>query len=367
MRAVLLRILTLFYGLCLAAAFMPARPCAAQATAPGRQPLRVATRVVAPFVVEENGALKGFSIELWDRIAQRMGVKYRYVKSPTVKDLLEDVRTGKADIGISAISITAERDKSFDFSQPMYESGLQIMVRRNHGTSSLWSRFASVISPALLQLIGLILIIVLVPAHIVWLLERHHSEGIIKDKTYFPGIFEAIWWAAATLATQADSMPRHALARVVAVIWMFTSVVFVAYFTAQVTTSLTVQQLHSDITGPDDLPGKRVATVTGSTSAQYLRDRNIPVIEFPRVDDACAALADEQADAVVYDAPVLRYYASHAGHGQTDMVGPVFRKENYGIVLPPNSRYREPVNQALLTLRENGEYDELNDKWFGGE
>lgn len=70
--------------------------------------------------------------------------------------------------------------------------------------------------------------------------------------------------------------------------------------------------------------------------------------------------------AVVYDAPVLHYYASHEGKGKVQVVGSVFRKENYGIAFPANSRHRKPVNEVLLKLKENGTYDRLYDKWFGG-
>lgn len=42
-----------------------------------------------------------------------------------------------------------------------------------------------------------------------------------------------MWWAAGTLATQAEQMPRHWFARVLAILWMFVGVVFVAYYTAQ--------------------------------------------------------------------------------------------------------------------------------------
>lgn len=38
------------------------------------------------------------------------------------------------------------------------------------------------------------------------------------------------------------------------------SVVFVAYYTAQLTAPLNVEQIQGDINGPDDLPGKRTAT-----------------------------------------------------------------------------------------------------------
>src|SRR5947207_4590062 len=119
----------------------------------------------------------------------------------------------------------------------------------------------------LLYVLGVALILLLM-AHLVWLFERRNAAGMLTHRTYFPGIFEACWWAASTLATQADQMPRAATARIIAVIWMFMSVVFIAYFTAAVTSSLTVQQLRGDINGPEDLPGKRVGSVRGSTSVE---------------------------------------------------------------------------------------------------
>ena len=198
----------------------------------------------------------------------------------------------------------------------------------------------------------------------VWWSERRHPRGMIGSRSYFPGIFEACWWAAATLATQADQMPRSALGRAIAVLWMFTAVVFVAYFTATVTTALTVQQLQGDIKGPEDLPGKQVATTTGSTSAAYVRQQNVQVSEFAKIEQTYEVLLKGQADAVVFDSPVLLYYAAHEGKGKVSVVGSVFRKESYGIVFPQNSPYRRPVNNALLTLKENGTYQRLYDKWF---
>jgi polar amino acid transport system substrate-binding protein len=161
-------------------------------------------------------------------------------------------------------------------------------------------------------------------------------------------------------------MPRAALARVVAVFWMFASVVFIAYFTAAVTSNLTLQQLRGDINGPEDLPGKKVASVKGSTSVEYLRQHNAEVEEFAKVEEAYQALQQGQVSAVVYDAPVLLYYASHEGKGKVQTVGAIFRKENYGIVFPDKSPLRKRVNEALLKLRENGAYDQLYTKWFGG-
>lgn len=143
------------------------------------------------------------------------------------------------------------------------------------------------------------------------------------------------------------------------------SVIFVAYFTAAVTAAITVQQLQGNISGPGDLPGQRIGTTTGSTASNWLTEHNITPTEFQAIADAFAALERRQLDAVVFDAPVLLYYANHSGLGKVQVVGPIFRKENYGIAFPLGSDLRKPVNSALLKLRENGTFDALYARWFG--
>lgn len=327
--------------------------------------LNVETRVgVPPFVFEENGQLTGFSIELWQKLSVELGAKYKLNKNSNIADLLSNVDKGKSDLGIAAISITSEREEKFDFSYPMFESGLQIMVIAKGNGKTTPNLFTLFFSPELLQLFGIMILIVLIPAHIVWVAERGSSSGMGISRAYFPGIFQACWWSASTLATQADAMPKALLGRVVAIVWMFTSVVFVAYFTATVTTSLTVQQLYGTIQGPSDLPGKIVATTKGSTSAKYLSDRNIQKLEFASIDSAYNSLVNGYANAIVFDSPVLLYYASHGGKGKVQVVGEVFQKESYGIVFKTNSPLRESINNALLILQEKGIYQELYDKWF---
>jgi polar amino acid transport system substrate-binding protein len=352
-----------FAALLLAALFLS--PAFAQ-TDPST--LKVATRVLPPLVVEEKGALTGFSIDLWNSIAEKLKLKTDYQTAPDVRSLLDLVRTGKADLGIAAISITEERNREFDFSQPMMNAGLQIMVRgkgANAEANPLRDLLNLLFSPMILVWLGIAFLLILIPAHLVWLLERDHKDGIIPSRNYFPGIFYAMFWAAGTLATQADQMPRHWLARVLAVLWMFTAVVFVAFYTAQLTATLTVQQIKGGIDGPEDLPGKQVATTKGSTAADYLRRHNAEVLEFASIADAYRALFDRRADAVVFDAPVLLYFASHDGKGRVQVVGSVFRKEDYGIVFRAGSPLRKRVDGALLALREDGTYLQLYEKWFG--
>jgi polar amino acid transport system substrate-binding protein len=326
--------------------------------------LKVMTKILPPFVIEENGELGGFSIELWKNIAQELGVKSDFKKTASIPGLLSAIKDKQADLSIAAISVTAEREKEFDFSQPIFDAGLQILVRNQGSQSSLAKILGSIFTPTLFHLLGLMVLIVLIPAHIIWLVERNHTGGFLENSAYFPGIFKACWWAAATLATQAEEMPKSAWGRVMAVVWMFISVVFIAYFTATVTTSLTVEQLQSNIKGPQDLVSKRVGTIAGTTSETYLKQQKIEATKFKQTDEAYAALNDNNIDAVVFDAPILLYYAAHDGKGKAQVVGNVFRKESYAIALPNGSPYRKAINNAILSLQEKGTYQEIYDKWF---
>lgn len=347
--------------------FLSVLPASAQ-TVPSE--LKVGTRVLPPMVTQQGEALSGFSIDLWNAIAERMKVKTAYQTAPDVRALLGLIRDSKVDLAISAISITAAREAEFDFSQPMMSAGLQIMVRgkgKDGDSSPLGDLAGLIFSKGFLVWIGIAALLVLVPAHLVWLLERNHPSGLLAHRSYIPGIFDAIYWASTTLATQGGDMPRHWLSRIVTVLWMFTGIVFVALYTAQLSATLTVQQIQGGINGPDDLKGKRVATTRGSTAANALRDLQAEVVEVPAIAEAYAALLDKKVEAVVFDSPILLYYAANEGKGKVHMVGSTFRKEDYGIAFPSGSPLRKRVNEVLLELREDGSYQKIYDKWFAAK
>src|SRR5262245_45508562 len=158
---------------------------------PKEERLRVATRGVKPFVFEENGKLTGFSRELWQEIARHLNIQFEFVVKPTVRDLLASVDGHNANLGIAAISITAERELKWDFSQPMFEAGLQILTPAQVSRAGLLKTIvANLFSAAVLPyVLGVAFILILI-AHIVWLLERRNPTGMLTHPTYYPGIFE---------------------------------------------------------------------------------------------------------------------------------------------------------------------------------
>jgi ABC-type amino acid transport substrate-binding protein len=338
------------------------------ATAFAQQKIRVVTKPVEPFSFSEGGQLRGFSIDLWEAVAKEAGFQFEMQNVDTVPQMLEVLKTRQAEVAIAAISITAERHAIMDFSQPYYDSGLQILVsatgERSGGLGGNLAR--QFWNWNTVKVLGLVFLVMFLISHAVWWFERRRNPEMYPE-AYGAGVWESFWWTISMLCTGGCEAkgPMGVPARLVAILWMVVSIVLIAYFTAAVTTEMTVKSLAGDISGPGDLPGVKVGTLAGSTAETWLRNNKAKLSSYPDVSSAIAALNSGQIKAVVYDAPVLRYYLSKKVGTRLRLVGPIFEKQSYGIGLQQDSPLRVPINRALLALTERGFMNELQKKWFG--
>lgn len=92
-------------------------------------------RNVPPVFVEgKDGKLAGFDIDLARAMAQRLRVKLEFRR--TAKDfdeVVSQVATGEADLGISFLSSTARRARYVLFSQPYVKQNLSVLINRVRG------------------------------------------------------------------------------------------------------------------------------------------------------------------------------------------------------------------------------------------
>jgi ABC-type amino acid transport substrate-binding protein len=325
-------------------------------------PLRVATAPIAPFVLPNTDPLSGFSIDLWTEVAGRLHLDFAWQLVPHT-DLLAAVERGDADVAIAAITMTPEREKRVDFSHPYLDSGLQIIVRAER-EGRLLDAFHSIPWAAIGQLFFVAILIVLTLGNVLWLIERHSNPRFRKN--YLPAIGEGLWGAMLIIATgeHGDRDAPGVIKRILVVATWLLGIVLIAQLTATVTSSQTVARLQSEIRGPSDLPGKRIATVPGTVAADYLTQLGLPFAEVTSADQGYTMLMQGQVEAIVYDAPTLQYWAAKRGNGALQVVGPIFRPEKYGIAVSRGNPLRKQINEALLTLFENGRYEEIYTKWF---
>ncbi len=311
------------------------------------KPMIVGTKEAPPFVIRDpDGTLTGLSIDLWREVAAKLGLNYEFRTVATPEELVDGVATGRFDAAVAAVTVTPDREQKVDFSQPYFDSGLSIAVRRSSGSD--WeATLGTFTSWAFVRLIGVLLVVLFGAAFGVWLFERRTNPDQFGGTTA-QGLGSAFWWSAVTMTTvgYGDKAPRTLGGRLVALVWMFTSVVLISSFTATIASSLTLHRLAAEIHGPADLRGSVVAVVRTSMAEEYLRARHIGTDAVGTIDEALRSVEAGAAAACVYDTPILKYAVQ--SHPALVMLPVTFEPTNYAIVLPPHSPLREPLDIALL-------------------
>src|SRR6056297_252280 len=103
-------------------------------------PLSAGVRDPPPFAMEQVDSWQGLSIEAWEDVAAENGWTYRYVPAD-LADVLDGVEAGRFDVGLGGSTITAEHERTLDFSHPFHTSGLGLAVRSAAG-SAVWRLLA---------------------------------------------------------------------------------------------------------------------------------------------------------------------------------------------------------------------------------
>ncbi|MGW0765140.1 basic amino acid ABC transporter substrate-binding protein [Streptomyces sp. NPDC002676] len=91
-----------------------------------------------PFQSEINGKVQGFDVSLIDLVAKNLGVKQEIVDTP-----FENFKTGaflnsgQCDLAAAGMTITPERKKNVDFSDPYFEATQAVLVDKSSGINSL--------------------------------------------------------------------------------------------------------------------------------------------------------------------------------------------------------------------------------------
>lgn len=139
--------------------------------------------------------------------------------------------------------------------------------------------------------------------------------------------------------------------------------------------ALLVQDSNNEINGLDDLEGKILCSVTGSTPAQKVKEA-LPTVQLQEYDtySSCTeALRQGNVDAMTTDATILNGYAAQSPGNfrvvELEKDGEPFTNEYYGIGLAKDdSEGTDAINTALEAMFEDGSFDKfISDNLGEGE
>lgn len=327
--------------------------------------LKVGVIAAAPLYMKTaDGRWGGFSIEIWRAVAQLLGMPFEFREFDSLESLLSALENSEIDV-FPSLPVAARLESSMDFSQSYLKSGLSIAVPAEARDSRWINLFESIFSAHVLKAIGLLVGLSMMAGAVVWSFEKRRNSEMFGDGTA-GGIGHGIWWAIVTMTTvgYGDKAPKTVGGRIVALAWMLFSIIFIASFTADITTSLTVDKLRGKVRGLNDLHNVRVGSVSDSEGFDFLTRQGIAAIPFKSIAEGVAAVAGRKIDAFVLNEQVLKHMAKKEFPGQVQVLPGVYDDYFVSIALPQNSPLRKPINKALLELMKTNAWTELRNRYI---
>jgi len=329
----------------------------------------VGVKHTPPFVnVESNLSVNGFSIDLIESIAKRLEPprKLKYHIDPDMPEHLKSVETHKVDLGIAATTITAEREKLIDFSQPFYQADIAILTKKEDRYRINFMEFLN--SKELIMTVIFILIYIVIIAHLIWLSERGAKDGHFDSK-YMKGVGQGLWWTVVTISTvgYGDVQLKKPFGRALGIFVIFSGIMIFGVAIATLTSLLTVEQLRPSINGPEDLPGHRIAVLNKTFTAEITAKMGVNQKIVRSLHEGLVDLDHGRVDALVHDRPLLKYLIKDLDDNRYYLVDKGFAPSTYGITFPQDSPLEEMINYSLLKIMEGDDsfYNQIHRKWFG--
>ncbi len=321
--------------------------------------LTVVMTELEPFVIDDDGEADGFYAEVWSEVAGELRVDYDIIWVDSFGELLEAVADGRADVAVAPLAPTAEREAEFDFTSAVITSGPQLGYSER--LASRTTLFRALVDTRVLQVLLYAMLGVVLIGHVIWLVERNEDEDGPDDhfqSGYLAGVWDGIWWTMVTATTvgYGDRTPKSPVGRGIALVVMLLSLVLVGAFVSQITTVLTESSATAPFTDLDDLDGRPVGVVEGTSFEAFLQGAGVDTVGFDSQVAVFEAAASEQIDAVVANPFAMSEVGADYGVvGVGDVVYQEF--ETFG--LAQDSPWREPINMVLADLQASGEVEEI--------
>ncbi|CAI9090282.1 OLC1v1025027C1 [Oldenlandia corymbosa var. corymbosa] len=245
------------------------------------KPLRIAVpyRVTyEEFATKDKGpsGVRGYCIDVFEAAVNLLpyAVPHTYIlygdgrRNPMYSNIVYDVSQNVYDAAVGDITITTNRTRIVDFTQPYMESGLVVVAQVKEVKSSPWS----FLRPFTWQMWCVSAAFFLFVGAVVWILEHrmnHEFRGPPSQQ-----LITIVWFSFSTMFFAHRENTVSALGRLVLILWLWVVLIINSSYTASLTSILTVQQLTSRVKGIDSLVSSSdpIGIQDGSFAYNYLTE-----------------------------------------------------------------------------------------------
>ncbi|XP_053306595.1 glutamate receptor ionotropic, delta-1 isoform X2 [Spea bombifrons] len=367
--------------------------------------LKVVTILEEPFVMVAENILgqpkkyKGFSIDVLDALSQNLGFKYEIYQVPDGKygnqlangswnGMIGELINKRADIAVSAITITPERESVVDFSKRYLDYSVGILIKKPEERINIFSLFA----PFDFAVWACIAAVIPVVGVLIFVLNRIQAvraqNSAQSSQSTSSTLHSAIWIVYGAFVQQGGETITNSVAMriVMGSWWLFTLIVCSSY-TANLAAFLTVSRMDNPIRTFHDLAKQMdmsYGTVKDSSVYEYFKAKGTNTLEqdstFAELwrtisknngNDNCVSSpsdgirkAKKGNYAFLWDVTVVEYAALTDDECSVTVIGNSISSKGYGMALQHGSPYRDIFSQRILEFQDTGYLDVLKQKWW---
>ncbi|XP_017849652.1 glutamate receptor ionotropic, kainate 2 isoform X2 [Drosophila busckii] len=350
-----------------------------------------------PEKLEGNAQFEGFGIELIDELSKKLGFSYTFYLQPDNKYGGIDPKTGewngmiraiidnRADMGITDLTMTSERESGVDFTIPFMNLGIAILFRKPMKEPPKLFSFMSPFSGEVWLWLGLAYMGVSISMFVLGRMspvEWDNPYPCIEEPTELENQFSfanCMWFSIGALLQQGSELaPKAFSTRAVASSWWFFTLILVSSYTANLAAFLTVESLVTPIEDADDLSenkgGVNYGAKNGGSTFTFFKDAKWPtyqkMYEYMKENPEYMTNSNQEGVdrvensnyAFLMESTTIEYITER--RCTLTQVGALLDEKGYGIAMRKNWPYRDMLSQAVLELQEQGVLTKMKTKWW---
>ncbi|KAH8418012.1 hypothetical protein KR222_010349, partial [Zaprionus bogoriensis] len=350
-----------------------------------------------PEKLEGNARFEGFGIELIDELSKKLGFSYTFYLQPDNKyggidpktgewnGMLREIIDNRADMGITDLTMTSERESGVDFTIPFMNLGIAILFRKPMKEPPKLFSFMSPFSGEVWLWLGLAYMGVSISMFILGRLspvEWDNPYPCIEEPTELENQFSfanCLWFSIGALLQQGSELaPKAFSTRAVASSWWFFTLILVSSYTANLAAFLTVESLVTPIEDADDLSenkgGVNYGAKNGGSTFTFFKDAKYPTYQkmYEFMKDNPEFMTDSNQEGVdrvensnyafLMESTTIEYITER--RCTLTQVGALLDEKGYGIAMRKNWPYRDVLSQAILEMQEQGLLTKMKTKWW---
>ncbi|KAJ3693930.1 hypothetical protein LUZ60_009410 [Juncus effusus] len=293
---------------------------------------------------------------------------YRFIKNSNYTDLCNKVASNDFDAAIGDIMITMDRAKIVDFTRPYFDSGLSIELMKNSGVRPRNKL------PPFVGMLSTFWSDSLCNTKYIRNSRSNLIFFLISISNSYIAYFTRCRFSFSTLFFTHRENTMSNLGRAVLIVWLFVVLIIQSSYTASLASTLTAQELSTQIHGIETLRSSNdpIGYQTGSLAMDYMvdelgiaRDR---LVGLSGAKDYLKALelgpSNGGVAAVVDEISYVKQFLGTGNECRFSIIGLKFTRTGWGFAFPRDSPLAIDMSTAMLTLSENGELQKIHNKWL---